>query len=305
MNIEALIPQLIVLFTIAFLGYMAAKAKFLPKETNKVLSAVVINISNPCSVLTSVMSGGKVLTNGEILTLMAVAIALHLLLICVAPLLSRLIGAPKDEQNIYRFMTVFGNYSFMGFPVISALFGSEALFLAAIFVLVFQIFCFTYGVSLFNQGKFQLKSLFSPMIVCTVIAFVIYILDIPVPDMVLSVTKTVSGITSPAAMLALGFALAAVPLRWVFKQFRIMIFTLIRLTLVPAIVWLVCSPWMTNELMLGVTVALSAMPVATNTTLMAARYHGDEAHAASGVFISTLLSVVTMPAMLGLLFGLF
>ncbi len=305
MNIEALINQLIILFTIAFLGYGAAKLNFLPRETNKVLSAVVINVSNPCSVLTSVMSGTRVLSNGEVFTLLAVAIALHLLLIGLAPLLSKLLRTPKEQKNIYHFMTVFGNYSYMGFPVITALFGVEALFLAAIFVLVFQVFCYTYGVSLFGQGKFQLRSLCSPMIICTLIAFVIYMFRIPVPELVLNVTKTVSGITSPAAMLALGFALAAVPLKWVFTQFRTIIFALIRLTLIPTVVFLLCSPWMHNELMLGVTVALSAMPVATNTTLMAARYDGNEGQAACGVFLSTLLSVVTMPLMLGILFGLF
>ena len=181
MNIDALIPQLIVLFTIALLGYLAAKTKLLPKETNKVLSAVVINISNPCSVLTSVMTGGKLLTHGQVWTLLAVAVALHLFLVMLAPPLSRVLGVPPEKRNLYHFMTVFGNNSFMGFPVISALFGAEAVFLAAIFVLVFQIFCYTYGVSQFNGGKFQLKSLVSPMIICTLLAFVIYMLDIPVP----------------------------------------------------------------------------------------------------------------------------
>mgnify|MGYP003315510519 CR=1 FL=1 len=305
MNIESLITQLIILFSIAFLGYGAAKLNFLPKETNKVLSAVVINVSNPCSVLTSVMSGTRVITNGEVFTLLGVAIALHLLLIALAPLLTKILHIPEDRKNIFYFMTVFGNYSYMGFPVITALFGVEALFLAAIFVLVFQIFCYTYGVSLFGQGKFQIKSLCSPMIICTLIAFAIYMLKLRVPEMVLNITKTVSGITSPAAMLALGFALAAVPLKWVFTQFRTMIFALLRLTVIPAVVFLLCSPWMKNELMLGVTVALSAMPVATNTTLMAARYNGNESQAACGVFLSTLMSVVIMPLMLGLLFGLF
>lgn len=305
MNIEALINQLIILFSIAFLGYGAAKLRFLPKETNRVLSAVVINVSNPCSVLTSVMSGTRALSNGEVFTLLAVAVALHLLLIALAPLLSKALRIPETQKSIYHFMTVFGNYSYMGFPIITALFGIEALFLAAIFVLVFQIFCYTYGVSLFGQGKFQLKSLGSPMIICTLIAFAIYMLRIPVPELILNVTKTVSGITSPAAMLALGFALAMVPLKWVFTQYKTMFFALLRLTIIPTVVFLLCSPWMTNELMLGVTVALSAMPVATNTTLMAARYNGNEGQAACGVFLSTLLSVVTMPLMLGLLFGLF
>lgn len=303
MNIGALSSQLIVLFTIAFLGYGTAKLKLLPRETNQVLSAVVINISNPCSVLTSVMSGTRVIENRDVFILLGVAVGLHLLLIALTPLVTRLLRISGSEKNVFHFMTVFGNYSYMGFPVISSLFGPEAIFLAAIFVLVFQVFCYTYGISLFGQGRFRWKNLCSPMIICTILAFVIYLLKIPAPAAIVNVTKTVSGITSPAAMLALGFALSAVELKWVFTRFKIMAFALIRLTVIPVAVYLLCSPWMTNPMMLGVTVTLSAMPVATNTTLMAARYHGNEKYAACGVFLSTLLSLLTMPLLLGVLFG--
>lgn len=302
MNTEALIRQLVILFVIAFLGYGAVKIGLLPKNTNKVLSDLVINVSNPCTVLCSVLTGTRVLTHREVWILVGVAFCLHLFLILLAQVLVPLLGVPPAERNTYRYMTVFGNMSFLGFPVISALFGQEALFPAAIFVLMFQIFCYTYGSNLFQKGAFRLKAIVNPMILSTVVAFLIYMLELPVPELAQKVLTTVSGITSPAAMLALGCALAAVPLGWVIRQWRTMIFALLRLTLVPLITWCLCKPWMANELMLGVTVALTAMPVATNTTLMAARYEKDEALAASGVAISTLLCVVTMPLVLGLLF---
>ena len=51
MNINALVQQLIVLFTIILLGFAAMRAGFLPKNTNQVLSGLVLNLSNPCAVL--------------------------------------------------------------------------------------------------------------------------------------------------------------------------------------------------------------------------------------------------------------
>ena len=57
-----------------------------------------------------------------------------------------------------------------------------------------------------------------------------------------------------------------------------------------------------NPLILGVTVVISAMPVATMTTLLAAKYGADEELAASGVFLSTLMSLATVPLVMGLLF---
>ena len=302
MNTGALVRQLVILFFIAFMGFGAVKTGLLPKHTNKVLSDLVINVSNPCTVLCSVLTGTRILTHGEVWVLVAVALCLHLFLILLAKVLVPLLGVPKQERNTYRYMTVFGNMSFLGFPVISALFGQEALFPAAIFVLMFQIFCYTYGSNLFQKGAFRLKAIINPMIVSTLLAFLIYMVEIPVPALAQKVLTTVSGITSPAAMLALGCALANVPLGWVARQWRTMVFAALRLTVVPLLTWCLCKPWMINELMLGVTVALTAMPVATNTTLMAARYEKDEDLAASGVAISTLLCVVTMPLILGLLF---
>ena len=66
--------------------------------------------------------------------------------------------------------------------------------------------------------------------------------------------------------------------------------------------WALCFWWMKDPLMLGVTVAISAMPVAINAELLATQYGADEGLASSGVFISTILSLVTLPAVMWLLF---
>lgn len=303
MNLQGLMQQLVILFSITLLAYGAIKVGLLPRNTNKVLSDLVINIANPCSVLASVMTESRVLTNSEVWILTAVAVGVHLLLILLGMVLVKLFRIKGEEKGIYQYMTVFGNTGFLGFPVISALFGEEALFLAAIFVLVFQIFCHTYGICLFGKEKVRLRGLVNPMILCTMAAFGIYMLNVPVPVMVTQVVKTTGSITSPGAMLALGCALGGISMKETLKQWKTMIFCLLRLTAVPILVYLMCAPWMTNPLMLGVTVTTTAMPVAINTTLMAARYDRNQTIAAGGVFISTVLSIVTMPLVLGLIFG--
>lgn len=304
MNLAALQSQMVVLFSIILLGFLAMRAGFLPKNTNQVLSSLVINVSNPCAVLASVLGGEKSLANGEVLLLTAVAAGLHGLLILWAMAVPRLLGAPGEERQLYKFMTVFGNISFLGFPLLSALFGPQALFLAAIFVLVFQILCYTYGASLLSRDNagFQWKRLLTPMIVASTLAYILYLTGVRAPEPVYNILHTAGSLTSPAAMLAIGCALAQQPLRRIFGQWRIYVFSLLRLVAVPVAVWAACFWWMPNELMLGVTVAVAAMPVATNTILMVSQYGGDEGLAASGVFVSTLLSMATLPLIMGWLF---
>ncbi len=303
MNIEGLVRQLGVLFIITFLGWLGVKTKLLPKDTNKVLSALVINITNPCTVLSSVMTGERVLTGAEVWIMVGIAVGFHMVMILLGLGLTKIIGVHGGERSLYQYMTVFGNTGFLGFPVIAALLGKEALFPAAIFVLVFQLFCYTYGVSLFQKSAFQIKSVVNPMIISTLAAFAIYMLELPTPGLVADIMEMVGSVTSPAAMLALGCALASVPVKQVIRHRKAVIFSLLRLTIAPVLVWLLCAFWLKNELMLGVAVGIAAMPVAVNTTLMAAKYDGDEGLAASGVFISTVLCMVTMPIILGLLFG--
>ncbi len=302
MNIEGLISQLGVLFLITFIGWVGYKSKILPENTNKVLSGLVINISNPCTVLASVMTGTRALSNREVWIMTAIAVGFHVVMIVFGWGLTRVMGTKGQERKLYQYMTVFCNNGFVGIPVIAAMLGPESVFPVAIFVLVFQLFCFTYGVSLFPKGTFNWKALISPMIVCTLLAYAIYMLDLPVPGVVSKTADMMGAVTSPAAMLALGCALAAVPFKNVIRQWKLMIFSFIRLTVGPILVWALCFFWLKNELMLGVAVAIGAMPAAVNTTLLATRYGGDEELAASGVFISTLMCIGTMPLVMGLLF---
>ena len=103
-------------------------------------------------------------------------------------------------------------------------------------------------------------------------------------------------------MLIIGSTLAGIPLRDVFSDFRVYIVTIVRLIIVPVLTFFLLHLFVTDALMLGVLTALSAMPSATNTTMLCMEYGGNEQFAAKGVFLTTLFSVVTIPLLLSLLF---
>lgn len=307
MDITSVISQLIILFLMIAIGFGAAKGKVFPEGTNKILAQLVISVTNPCMVLYSVLGSQRQLSNQEVLLLTAIAIATFALLIVVGRLLPRLLRCPARDKNLYRFMCTFGNMGFIGFPVVNAIYGQSAVFYAAIFNLIFQLVLYTYGVALFSarpeEKWFSIRSLFTPMIICSVLAYIFYLTDFRTPAIVTGTLSMLSNVTSPVCMLVIGIALSHVPLHKVFTNWRLYVISIIRLVVLPLAVFFVLSPWVDNTLILGIATVMVAMPVATMTTLFAAKYGGDQQLAASGVFLSTLMSFITIPLIMWLLFS--
>ena len=300
----SLIQKMGILFLIIGVGFITAKAKVFPKNTNRVLAQLVINVTNPCTVLYSVLGSERGLTNGEVYLLTGIAAAYFAVVVALGLILPRLLKCPPEKRRVYAFMCTFSNMGFLGFPVVSALYGANAVFYASIFNLFFQVIVYTYGVRLMDRQNARVtwKTFCSPMIICSLIAYACYLTDAKAPAVVVDTLGMLNNVTSPVCMLVIGIALANVPVGKVFTNWRLYVINLIRLVVLPVLVWLVLHPVIENPLILGVTVVISAMPVATMTTLLAAKYGADEELAASGVFLSTLMSLATVPLLMGLLF---
>ena len=306
MNFSAVIQQMGVLFLIIGLGYAAAKAKLFPANTNRALAQLVIYITNPCTVLFSVLGSERGLSNRQVYLLTAIAVVFFAVVIAAGLILPRLLRCPKEKRGMYAFMVTFSNMGFLGFPVVSALYGANAVFYASIFNLIFQLVVYTYGVWLVGgaEGGFRLqwKTFCSPIIIASVVAYICYLTDLRAPAFVVKTLNMLSGVTSPVCMLVIGIALAAVPLGKVFRNWRIYVISLVKLLALPLLAYAILNPFVSHPLILGITVVIAAMPVATMSTLLASKYGADEELAASGVFLSTLMSVVTIPVLMWVLF---
>ena len=305
MNIRALILKMIVLFFSIAVGFVGAKTKVLTKESNKAISRLIINITNPLLILSSVMGGEHLLTNAQVLLLTVIAAGTYAVLIPSSFLVSGLLRVPKEQDGLYRYMYIFSNVAFIGYPLVSSLFGDSAIFYVSIFVLMFQLVVWSYGTSLMKGERFRWEwsILKSPSILAALAAYAIYCSGVTLPAVCGDACSFVGNLTSPLAMLVIGCSLGQVKLGSVFSNGRIYVMGLIKLVVLPLAAWFALHFFVTNALILGVTVIVLAMPTATNTTLVAYEYGADETLASAGVFLTTLLSLVTVPAVMTLLFG--
>ena len=306
MNTDALSEQMILLFILILVAYIASKIKFLPANSNKVLADLVVNITNPATILYAVATSSHALSNGAVLSILGITILTLGGQMILAHGFTKFLRIERRPAGVYRFMLVFSNCGFLGYPVVRALFGADAVFVASMYNLIFQILCFTYGVRQVggdpSAREFRPKMFLTPMVVTSVLALILYLANVPFHPMVVETLSLLDRITSPASMLVIGCDLAAYPIKTIFGRWHAYVFCLVRLIVIPVIVWAVLRLFVTDPLIFGVMVVLSALPAATNTVLICSKYNGDESTAASGLFLSTTLSLITLPILLRLLF---
>lgn len=302
MDTNVIISQMIILFLILTLGYFIFKIKLVDDNFTKQLSALVIKVTMPALLLSSVLDITERQPLRDVLTSFGIAVALFFIVMpIVGFLLAKLFRVKRNSTGLYVFMATFSNVGFMGFPVISALAGEVGLFYAAIYNLVFNVAVFTLGVWLVNHDKdgessgFDIKLLMSPGVIAALLAIALYFMNIKLPVLLSDTIRSVGSITSPSAMLIIGCTLAKMDVKTVFSDWRLYPWILIKQIVIPILLWIPLAMIIKNEILLTVTFILFLMPVANNAVLFANTYNGDAELAARSVFLTTLFSLLTVP----------
>lgn len=302
MDTNVIVSQMIILFLILALGYFIFKIKLVDDNFTKQFSALVIKVTMPALLLSSVLDITERQPLRDVLTSFGIAVALFFIVMpIVGFLLAKLFRVKHNSTGLYVFMATFSNVGFMGFPVISALAGEVGLFYAAIYNLVFNVAVFTLGVWLVNHDKdgessgFDIKLLLSPGVIAALLAIALYFMNIKLPVLLCETIRSVGSITSPSAMLIIGCTLAKMDIKTVFSDWRLYPWILIKQIVIPILLWIPLAMIIKNEILLTVTFILFLMPVANNAVLFANTYNGDAELAARSVFLTTLFSLLTVP----------
>lgn len=300
MDINVLINQLIQLFLIICLGYLMNKVNIIDANFNQKGSKLIINVTMPAMIVSSVLSLSDRPDSADVLIVFAVSIAMYLLLPVIAFLLTKITKTSADKQGVYMFMYIFSNVGFMGFPILDAVFGATAVFYAGIVNIIFNIACYSYGILVINHGsdadcEMNFKKLLSPGILCSFVAIIIYAFNLHFPATIESTLATVGGLTSTFSMIIIGSTLATINLKEIFNDGYIYVFAFLKQLILPLLLMPVCRFFLKDELIYGVTMMMLLMPVANTAVLFTTDFGHDEQLAAKTVFITTALSLITIP----------
>lgn len=299
-----LLQQMLVLFILMAIGYFCYRKSVITDEVSKKLSAIVVNIANPALVLTGCM-GEEKMQGSELVQTLVIVVIMYGSLLVLAAFLPLLLRVEKRSQGTYRAMTVFSNIGFMGFPVISALYGNSALLYASLFMVPYNVLIYTYGISAIStEKKTQEKSVgkaallgkvLNVGVVACLISIVIYFFNIPLPGFVRTTVTNLSNLTAPLSMMIIGASLATIDLKRLFTDGRLLLFSLIKLIIIPVAGVLLIRQFVSNEIICGVCMVMLATPVGSMTAMLAQQYDGDYEMASKGVALTTILSVATIP----------
>ena len=134
-----ILEKMMVLFGIMMLGFCAYKKGMSTEETSKRLSGLIVNIANPCIILSAVIDGDiSAVSKSDVLLTMATAWIVYFVLIIIAELVVIVLKVPKNQRGVYRVMTVFSNIGYKGFPIIMSIYGSNALIYASLLLIPFN-----------------------------------------------------------------------------------------------------------------------------------------------------------------------
>lgn len=295
MDGKAVFEQVLILFLVMLVGLYARKRDIIGEGLSKSLSALILKITMPFTIIVSFHFdfSKEMAVNSAVL--FGVALGIHFLSVLLGTVLYH--KYPTQKRNVLKFITIFSNCAFMGFPVLDSIYGRIGIFYASIYVMTFNIFVWTYGIMLFSEdGQKDLKKAFlNPGILSVGIGLVIFLFSIQLPRPILQTLEMVGSLTSPLAMMIVGALLAEVSLKELFADFLIYYGTFIRLIVIPVISLLILNLFKLPEIIVNVSVILSAMPAAANTAIFAETYQADSLFASRIIAISTLFSLFMIP----------
>ena len=297
---DVLMKMMVILVTMAA-GYLANRLGYLGGEVDQKLSGLLLNITMPALVLSSVVNGDASAEIGEILSLLGVSFLLYGLAFLFALTVPRLLKGTPEQKGAWRFALAFSNVGFIGYPVAVALYGPGALFYAAIMVMPINLLSYTLGpLMLAGKGRFRWKQLVSPCLVAAVLALACAFTGWRPPDLICRTAAFMGDATIPFSLLIIGSLLAGLPARRVLGSPKAWLVSAFRLLIMPAVFFLVLQPLHLEPMILGIAVTQMGMPVAVNGTLMSMEFGGDTEGLAQVTFLTTVASMVTIPLLAAL-----
>ena len=395
-----MLQQMIVMFLMMAVGYLCYRKQILTEEVSRKVSAIVVNVANPCMILSSALTDQQ-MQGKELVQTLAIVVIMYVFLLVMAQLLPRILCIQKESRGAYAAMTVFANIGFMGFPVLAAMYGNGALLYGAVFQIPFNILIYTYGVAVLTrkpgacakteqdvkaevdvkaepdvnaevdakteqdvktepdvntevdvkaepdvksevdvkaesdvkaepngktgerqdaqgitaavngmseniengseqQGKLQgtveiVKKIFNIGVIACIAAMLLYFLQTPVPSFLQAFITNLGNLTAPLSMMIIGASLAQMPLKELFLDKKLLLFSLVKLLLLPAVWMIMVNRVAEQEILRGVCLVMMATPAGSMTAMLAQQYGGDYETASRGVALTTVLSVITMP----------
>lgn len=298
MDIKNVFTQVFILFILILVGYIATKKNLIDSSLTKKLSKLIMNIFLPCMIINSMQLEYSPTILKKVLLLILISLLIYAISFLIA-IIFKAISKSKNDIGVYQFAILFSNVGFMGYPIVEAILGKDAIFYAAIFNIPFNLLIMTLGVFVIckenNNYSFYFKSLINPVIISIFIGLSLFILNIKLPYIINRPIELLGNITTPLSMIVIGSMLCLSSISECVRNKKLYIVSFIRLILMPILIYFILKGIVYDKLLFSIPIVIVSMPVASNTAILSSEYNANDKLASQLVFMSTLFSIVTIP----------
>ena len=291
-----------VLLAYLLCGVLCRRLHIITPHSQQNFTDLVLSVLMPCMVFNSFQSvTWDMLRNS--LSVLGLSLGISLAAMAAGRLIFRRAGAGR--AGVLRYAVLVNNAGFAGLPLARETFGAEGALYASVFLIPARIFMWSAGVTMISGQRPSAKKLWSqlaknPNIVAVFLGLARGLSGLTFPPFIESALSHLDACVSPLSMVIIGAIVAGVPWKGLFEK-DVWLYAAVRLLAMPLAALAAGRLLGFAPVALGSVVILTAMPAGTTVPLLAARYGKDAVFASKLLLVSTVLSLLTVPALMVLL----
>lgn len=290
-------------------GFCLNRLHILRKETGICISRLVTMVFLPAMVIHTNMTEFRLADVGNYSQIVLLGCVLWTVVTLLSlPVAKKFGGGNYQERGVYLYGLSFPNTGAVGTPLALALLGTAGLFRFNLFLLMFSIMTYAWGVGLFldmerkNPIKRFFVHLFNPVFISMLIGLTLGALNAGswMPALITDFVGDLGGCYIPISLLLAGYTIADYPFNAVFNRPKSYVFTLLRLVIIPLFVLVLSWAMGLSKDLATLVVLAFAGPSGMNVVVFPASYGQDCKTGASIVLLSSICSIVTVPILYAL-----
>ena len=296
----------------ALIGFALRKASVIRDSDRSCFSWVVLKLALPALILYSFQDNISGNMGSRLLIAFLFFTAVIIISYGIGEFSARISHCPREKRGVWLFGSMFTNGGNLGMVILSALYTGDVLIYAAFYMFLANIFQATLGAAVMNRYRlddglrekknFVKEILSNTPIMAGIVGCLLLVFRIRLPDFCMDTLSSLKNLTAPLVMLTVGSTMADAKLKTFIHNRYLHIHTAMRLIFLPLFSFAVFYYIGGVEKALVINLVLrTAMPCAANTVIFADQYNNDTVFASQLVFLSTMLSVLTIPVFVSLL----
>lgn len=308
------IQSVLTLLIMIVIGYFITEKPWFGTAGMDVCSKFCVKIAIPCYMFCNVISTCKDRQQlFQIFSKLPIPIFVIILCLGLGILLGKVLKVPKGRRGVFVNVLTFSNTVIVGFPVIIALMGEEALPNAMIYYMANTVLFWTVGIWLLRSDSIQgadsdgsphlsinswsvrLGNIFSPPIIGFLLGIFVILLNLEVPDFLFNSLNYIKQSTTALSMIFIGSVIRMTNLRTLRFSREMTAMVIGRFLIAPAMMFAVCLILSIDVHMKMVFCIMTIMPAMTQLGIMAKESGSDYSYASIVITMTTLISLAAIP----------